>query len=408
MKLKNIDDIKTFLKKINKYDILYDGSSSYAFSPNNISNIESKNSILLVSHELSRTGAPIVVLDTAKVLVKQGFFVVVISTKDGELLDEFLSIGVPVVVMPEIKCTQYLHNEVDLFTKTLDLDEFVNSFNITFFVTATLYNFVRRYYNSNNKIIWWIHEGSESYNILGKKMPKTITKNVTVLTGGQYSADQLNKLNFKYYPKVLNYGVYDEKKHQQKEKKENNDKVKFLIAGTIGVRKGQLVLLEAIKLLPDDINNNSEFIFIGDPYENDRTGEEIKKIIYEYSLDNKNVKLLKSMDRKSLYKMYGDIDVLVVASIDDPMPVVATENFMLGNICLCSDCTGTSYYITDKKNGFVFKSGDVEELSKKIEYIVSHKKELDTIKQNGRKIFENYFEMSIFSKNILKIVKDRL
>lgn len=42
-------------------------------------------------------------------------------------------------------------------------------------VTTTLYNFVRRYFNTNNKILWWIHDGAESYNYLDSRMPKTIT-----------------------------------------------------------------------------------------------------------------------------------------------------------------------------------------------------------------------------------------
>ena len=95
----------------------------------------------------------------------------------------------------------------------------------------------------------------------------------------------------------------------------------------------------------------------------------------------------------------------MVPSIDDPMPVVATENFMLGNICLCSKNTGTATFIQDKKNGFVFESENIDELKEKIMYILDNLDELDQVKKNGEKIYKEYFEMDIFEKNILKIVK---
>ena len=383
-------------------DVLYDFSSSYIYFPKSTRNIDSKNNVLLITHELSRTGAPIVALDTAKVLVEQGYFVTIITPKDGIILSDFIEIGVPVIVMQQMKLTQYLFSDSDLIINNLDLDCFVNSFDVSIFVTATLYNFVKRYFNTENKILWWIHEGSESYNILGCRMPKTITSNIKVICGGQYSADQLFRYGFNYYPQVLNYGVFDT---GLKKVKNENDKVKFLLAGTIGTRKGQLILLEAIKLLPKDIINKSEFTFIGDPYDNDLTGKYIEYLLNEYSLQHKNVNVYKSMSRDKLYNEYIKTDVLVVASTDDPMPVVATESLMLGNICLCSDSTGTSYYIENKKSGFVFKSGDVEDLAEKIEYIVKHKSDLYKIKENGRLIYEHNFDMNIFSNKITNLVK---
>lgn len=382
-------------------DRLYANSSSQIYYPKkNI--INNTKNILLITHELSRTGAPIVVLDTAKVLVKNGYFVTLITPQNGPLLKEFLDIGVPVIIMNEMKYIQYLVSETNNFVEKLDLDNFVNNFDLTIMVTATLYNFVRRYFNTNNKILWWIHEGAESYNILDSRMPKTITPNIKVLCGGQYAADQLKLRNYLYYPRVLNYGVFDEYKVISKPR---NKKVRFLLAGTIGKRKGQLILLQAIQKLPKEIQENSEFIFIGDPYENDLEGISIKEQLQEYATQHENVKLYQSVSRYELYKLYEEIDVLVLASIDDPMPVVATENFMLGNICLCSTQTGTSYYIENGVNGFVFQSGNSTDLSDKLSDIIKNKKELDKIKLNGRKIYDKYFEIGIFERKLLQIIQ---
>lgn len=404
-----LDEFKGFcLKKKSKefifYERLYASSSSLLFYPKK-QIPKAMKSILLVTHELSRTGAPVVVLDTAKILVKNGYFVTVISLVNGPLLEDFLNIGVPVIIMPDMKRVQYFKTETFHFFKRMDLDSFVNDFDLTIIVTATLFNFVRRYFYSRKKIIWWIHEGSESYNILNKYMPKNITPNIKVICGGEYAVFQLKKNNYHYYPKVLNYGVFDESENYYHIKKRNT-KVRFLLAGSIGVRKGQLILLDAIKNLPDEYQSNSEFIFVGAAYEGDVTGLKITEEIKQYSKKANNVQLFTSIPREELYHLYQTIDVLILASIDDPMPVVATENFMFKNICLCSTTTGTSYYIEDGINGFIFESGNSSELKNKIMYIIDHKNELDAIKEKGRKIFDDYFDIRIFERNVINLVEE--
>ncbi len=406
-----VDEFKNKINNLNSetmYERLYGTSDSVLYYPkNNIT--DNKKSILLVTHELSRTGAPVVVLDMAKVLVNNGYFVTVISLIEGPLLEEFSSIGVPVIVMPDMKKVQYSDVASSLLFPKMDLDVFVNGFDLTIMVTATLFNFVRRYFNTDKKIIWWIHEGSASYNFLDRYMPKFVTPNIKVFCGGEYAVNQLFIHKYHYYPRILNYGVYDEVKGKNNKKKDSSSEVvKFLLAGSVGERKGQLILLEAIKRLPLEYKNKTEFILVGEPCDGDILGEDIMNNIVEYASSNDNVKVIRSVPREELYEMYKKIDVLVLTSIDDPMPVVATENFMLSNICLCSSMTGTSYYIEDGLSGFVFESGNISDLLKKIIYIVDNRDKLSYIKNQGRKIYEKYFEISIFEKNILKLVEEEV
>lgn len=397
-----IDNFKQYLSELKNESIieLSKHSGDYLFFTPKI-DITPKHSVLIVIHELSRTGAPVVAVDTAKILKDNGYFVTVMALKGGDLLQELIEYGIPVVILNQIKYVQYLAFGCEHFLNSTNMDVFVESFDHIIFITATLYNLIRRYMNSNKKIIWWIHEGSETYNILGAKMPKNLTPNIQVLCGGQYSLEQTERWNFNYHADILNYGVKDIGEFK---KKKNNDKVVFLLAGTISTRKGQTLLLEAIKRLSPEDKAKSEFIFIGDPYDGDIEGEKIKEELKEYCEKNENIKLYKSVSRSELFDIYKNIDVLVLASIDDPMPVVATENLMLGNIVLCSTGTGTSYYIKDKVNGFVFNNGSIDELHEKIKYIINEK-DLSNIKRQGRKIFEQYFNMPVFENNILSIIE---
>ncbi len=402
------DFYETILKKINTSivdEILINKDSiNYFYIPKQKKlhfNFD-KKTILIIIHELSRTGAPMVALDTAKILKDRGYFTTVITLKDGPLRQELTNFGIPVIVLKDLGIIQYTNSEFEMFNNNLDLDNFIKYFDKIIVITATLYNIIKRYMNTNKEIIWWIHEGSESYQILAGKMPKMISPNIKVYCGGEYSLNQLKNYGYKYFPSVLNYGVHDVVKN----KLNFNEELVFLMAGTISKRKGQSIMLKALKLMDRRIMKQAKFIFIGDAYESDYEGLEIKKELISFSKKNDNVLVLASIPREELFKLYDNIDVLVLASIDDPMPVVATESFMKEKIVICSTETGTSYYVKDKKNGFVFKSGDSEELLEKLVYIIKNKDKLDVIAKEGRKIFENIFEMSKFEEKLLKIMED--
>ena len=360
-----------------------------------------KGNILIVSHELSRTGAPIVVYDTAKVFIKEGYNVLFISLETGHLLKDLLKDGIPVIVMNELNQYQFLDNEISSFTDFIDLDIFVNSFDKILFNTATLYQFIKRYMDNYKNIYWWIHEGKYTYDGMVNKMPKYINSNVEVLCVGEYASKQLDLYGFHYNQKLLNYGVKDVGFINKKTK---SKKITFLNVGTIGVRKGQHLLIQAIKKIPKEYFNKCEFIFIGDCNESVESENKVKQEILTLANRHDNIKYYKSFPRNKLFDIYNKIDVLTVTSYDDPMPVVATENFMLGNAVLCSTNTGTSYYVEDNKSGYIFKSGNVNSLINKLKYIIDNPKQLPIVASEGRNIYETNFDMKYFKNNVFNIL----
>lgn len=375
-------------------------NSNYLYVPKKIKK-GTKGNILIVSHELSRTGAPIVAYDTAKVLVKDGYNVLFISLYNGHLLKDVLNSGIPVVIMNELKQYQYLSNDISNFTDFIDLDILVNSFDKVLFNTATLYQFIKRYMNDYKNLYWWIHEGKFTYDGMVNKMPKYLNSNVKVLCVGKYASDQLDLYGFHYNQKILNYGVKDEGLINKKNK---SKKITFLNVGTIGVRKGQHLLIEAIKKLPKEYFNKCEFIFIGDCNEQVEQESKVKQEILQLANKYNNIKYYSSFPRNKLFEIYNNIDVLTVTSYDDPMPVVATENFMLGNAVLCSTNTGTSYYVEDNKSGYIFKSGSVNSLLNKLKYIIDNPNQLPIVAAEGRNIYESNFDMNYFKNNVFNIL----
>lgn len=402
-----LQSFKKILKSSpNQKETLTQNPGYTIYIPPETQNIDSQKNILLVIHELSRTGAPIVVVDTAKTLIKNGYFVTIVTMRRGPLVKELLDHGIPVISDRELALVHETKNLLDSKENHFHIDTLFNAFSQTIVVTAIYYNLVHRYSYGKKPIIWWLHEGTATYDYYSSFMPQQLGPAARVYTGGQYAHDQLQKYGLEYHASILNYGVKDAKQTKNA-KNQPASTIKFILPGSIGPRKGQTILLDAIRNLPEKYKKISEFIFIGDvTSESDLEGQKIKKELIRFSQTLPNVTYLTSVSRAKLFTLYQSVDVLVLPSLDDPMPVVATEMLMYSKVVLCSDATGTSYYLKDGHNGFVFKSGDSTQLRDKIIYIIDHKNNLTKIGKKGREVYEQNFKMNIFEKNLLHIIKE--
>lgn len=178
-------------------------------------------------------------------------------------------------------------------------------------------------------------------------------------------------------------------------------KIRFLTIGYIENRKGQDILLAAVKRLPEDMLRQCEFYLVG----NDtsvmacRIKEEIKDI--------PQVIITGLVDRKTINSLLSSSDMLICPSREDPMPTVAAEAMMHSVPCLLSDAAGTAAYITDEVDGLLFASENEKELSEKICWCIRNSGRLGQMGKKAREIYEQHFSMEVFEKSFLDIV-DRI
>ena len=90
------------------------------------------------------------------------------------------------------------------------------------------------------------------------------------------------------------------------------------------------------------------------------------------------------------------------------MPTVVAEAMMHAVPCIVSDAIGTTAYICDGVNGFIFKSEDVTALAEKIEWCVTNREKLGETGRKARSIYDKYFSITAFETKFMKIVKDAL
>jgi GT2 family glycosyltransferase len=359
----------------------------------------SKGTILIISHELSQTGAPMVVATTARTLKNQGFFVIVASFKEGPVLYDILSDDIPVVIDQNLANYRWrLPDEVPQVISH-SFKSVMYEFDLVIINSFVCHNIVNCYNGTTVPIIWWLHEGRTSFeNGTYRYMPKKLGNNIHVLCVGKYVQNTLKKFGINYESEILLYGVEDT---YTPLREKLTEKVRFIFPGSFEKRKNQKLLFEAIQLLSEEAKEKSEFICIG-PYWDQTFYDQLKQQAEKI----KNLTLLEPIPHDKLMDLYDTCDCVVVPSIDDPMPVVLTEGMMLSKILLCSNMTGTAYYIKDGVNGYIFDCNDAKTLAEKLEFIIRYRDQHDDMKREARKLYEEHFSMAAFTENLLLKVND--
>lgn len=350
-----------------------------------------EKSILVFSHQLSRTGAPIVLLDLVRIMKKEGYKVAVISFMDGSLKEEYKKEGIPVLVYN----SKYINEEL--------IDVLSRYFGTWFINTLVLWTFVAYAKNRHIKVIWWMHENEQFYQIMQKEYCKLVkTKNMRFLAAGPY-VQRMISTYMNTESEILNFGVKEERGTDAIQAYYNEHNiVRFLLAGTLSSLKGIDVLAEAIRTLPEVYHERSEYIFVG----NMSTAEEgiLEDLL---TLDNEydNVKIYDSLNHDDIYRLYDKVSVVVVPSRLEPTSAVAVEGLMKRKICICTDICGVSYYLENGKNAIIIPSGNSEVLAEKIKYVIDNVADLKYMCDAGYEVYKSVYSMECLEnswKNVMK------
>ena len=86
------------------------------------------------------------------------------------------------------------------------------------------------------------------------------------------------------------------------------------------------------------------------------------------------------------------------------MPVVVTEAFKNKIPCIISEKIGQAELMIDGKEGVICRQEDYQNLAEKIVWMYENRDQLVKMGDNARKLYEKYFSMEAFEKNILKLV----
>ena len=175
----------------------------------------------------------------------------------------------------------------------------------------------------------------------------------------------------------------------------------ILNAGRIRKQKGQLVLLEAAKVLKN--HKNWALVLVG-KIDKPEFSEELKAIVKKHKLENQIYFIDETRDIISYYQA---AKIVVAPSFSEGFSLVTAEAMSCECSVIASENVGVhSEIITHAKNGYLFEAGNVVELktllSKSIEGEIQH-----LGKQAREEILQNWSAKKE-AESLIKVYKSKL
>lgn len=281
---------------------------------------------------------------------------------------------------------------------------------VAFQETIPCYHYLKRRKDNNQKVLLTIHNNGDIWSMWYYLYPRLKSKFL-----GPFKKNIQNelfrdcdKIGFVAdYPRRLFcqlYGVDDKKtyfaytsieKGDEPEPMVVGEKVHFITSGTLGDRKNQMGVLNAIGLLPDDYQQKIKYTILSNGDMRDALEKKAcslkAEVIFTGKVDNVDEYLKQA-------------NCFVLYSKDEGQPMSIVEAMRVGLPIVGSNIAGIPEQIVEGKTGFVV---DLEErnLAECIKYIVDHKEELPSMGKASYELFLSKFTIDAMVRKYATIYK---
>jgi glycosyltransferase involved in cell wall biosynthesis len=334
--------------------------------------------ILILSHDLTDSGAPRVVFDIACILRKAGHFVVVVSPSDGPYRERLRNAGVDVIV-DELLLTQD-HNFFDF---ARNFDKVICNTIVCWPAVAQLHDVVDVY--------WYVHENEQVHRLV-KQIPElssVLLGRVTFLIGSPLPANALAVYGLK--ARFVEYGVDDRTGWRPA----HCEKVVIGVFGSYEPRKGQDLAVKGMLSVPQEFRARAELRLFG------RTLDvSFRNDIEQIARGDPSIVFFGEMDLDEYLRQMVASDIVLAPARDDPLPFVTLDALSLGKPLLCSRMTGTSAYIQEGRSGLVLNENTPDEIGRALTRLISDRELRAALGKGAREVYEQTFSMRRFAEKL--------
>ena len=346
---------------------------------------------LILSHELTMTGAPIVLVSAVPVLRSLGFEVVVLGPSDEGSLPLFLDAGAAVVTRPDCVTSSALWGlatSADLvLANTVVEASVVNTLNGSFV-----------------PVLWWLHDAFAGYPFIAHSIPKTLGKNVHLCAVGSHATAAMHSVRPDFEIEQLIYGLPDYAAEQfpRYDISFAGGRPLFVTVGSLEHRKGPDIFCNAIRLLPSAVREKAAFLFVGKAADKGMYNA-VDSLVRDYP---QTVFYRKRLERPEVKSLMEQCNCVVCASRDDPMPTFVTEGLIFGKPSIVSEHTGTAGLVTEGVDGFLYKDDDPQQLADKLAWAIEHPEALAAMHGSCRRLYEQQFSNESYVATLTRLVKE--
>jgi glycosyltransferase involved in cell wall biosynthesis len=338
--------------------------------------------VLIISHDLTNSGAPRVAFDVAILLKSMGLNVVVSAPTDGPVRKKLNDSGIAVIIDSLLLCG---HESVTQFARNFD-KVIVNTI-IGWPAMKQLQDRVDCY--------WFIHEGSLIDHVANGEpaFRDFLPYGRNILAVSKRTEEFITARGAECT--LLETGVEDLSLCWKAGGRLG--RVKFGLFGSFEERKGQDIIAHAFSLLPASTRAKAELHFFGrclDP--------QFEQAVTERWGHEPNIFLNGEAQHPEYFERLLDMDVVVIPSRDDPLPLVSLDAMALGKPIACSASTGTAYYIQDGISGYVVRQNTVAEWCDLLARLIECPAEMAEVGLQCRRVYEERFTPEAFRLRLLR------
>jgi glycosyltransferase involved in cell wall biosynthesis/GT2 family glycosyltransferase len=346
-----------------------------------------KRRVLFVSHEMTLSGAPILLAHLVGWLKAYGWEPVVVAPEDGPAAKIFRDYGVELFFKADLLSDP---NHAALRSMILPFDLVVAN-------TIAAYRAVQAAQLEHAPVLWYLHETLVALQLMEKipDLRPALAAADALVTPTEAAAAIYRP--FTHRPiHVVPHG-YPEMKGAPPLP---GRPFTFVTIATYESRKGQDVLLEAIHDLHPDLRWRASFQMAG------RTLEKpFRDALRERSESIPNVQLLGPQTHEEALDLLNGADVLICASRDETMPIVLLEAMSLGKAIICTEVGGVREWLHDDVNALLVPPENPREMAIAIARCLSDRDLVRRLGDAAKQTFAEHFQLDAFGERFVKIAE---
>jgi GT2 family glycosyltransferase/glycosyltransferase involved in cell wall biosynthesis len=354
--------------------------------------IKTSADLLFVSHDLSLSGAPMMLFHAAVWCKQHGIFVTVMAPEDGPLRAKYEAEGIPLIVDPLVE------------TEHESFAAFARHFDCVVANTIRTSAVVRALKNEEVPVVWWLHEpGSvgEHYLREESKLRAAMPLADLLLAPSERTASVYRPYT-ESPVKCLQNAIPD--LGGQPLAHRASSPLRFLLLASVEPRKGQDVFVKALAQLPKEIQKAARFEIAGRILDPDfwPTIDPIAKQI-------ENLTVTGALTHKEAIGKLAAADVIVSPSRDEAMPTVTIlEAMSLGRAIITSNVGGAAEAFTDRENALLVRPEAPDELAAAIRRLIEKPALVGNLGRKARQTYEDGFTIERFGAEFSDLIADTI
>jgi glycosyltransferase involved in cell wall biosynthesis/GT2 family glycosyltransferase len=348
--------------------------------------------ILLVSHDLSLSGAPILLFYLAQHLRAQGYFVTVMSPLDGDLAQGYESHNIPVIIDATLA-----------YDPLPDTRKLMAAFDVIVVNTIVAWPSVLAARESGTPVLWVLHESQAGVE-MARADPRVVqalgaSSDVVFACAATRSLYDVLGRNAHFH--VIPYGTRALPEIPNIEPDRSHFTVVHI--GSVEPRKGQDLLLDAIARLPPECTARLRVLMIGrvlDPAFHERLLPALRAAPC--------VSYLGPVPHEQIPRHLAAADVFVSSSRDEVFPVTVMEAMSLGKPVIGTAVGGVPEMIRHGVDGLVVPPGNSVALGEAIAALCSDPQRCKRMGEAARQHYTESFSFERFGQRIVALIEPRL